>query len=336
MEKKKTFDVKSLLKISSNNKKLLGMLILVIIVLSIATGGSFAKIGQFQLIAYLFPEMGVLALGMMLAMVSGGIDLTVIAVADLAGILSCLLMKAIMPADATMPVQILILLVTLAFALLIGAVCGLFTGTLIARVGVPAMVATLGASDIILGIAVGITNGSSIKELPSILYRVVNFELFGLIPGTTIVFIICAALVAFLLNKTATGFKIYMIGSNATASEYSGSDNKNLTLTYMISGMLSAVSGLLMCGHFNSARSDFGKSYLTPAILICVLAGVNPNGGVGKVSGIVLAVIILQSLSSGFAMFPSISDYYKNLIWGLVLIGIMIINVVTATRKKKS
>ena len=86
MEKKKTFDVKSLLKISSNNKKLLGMLILVIIVLSIATGGSFAKIGQFQLIAYLFPEMGVLALGMMLAMVSGGIDLTVIAVADLAGI----------------------------------------------------------------------------------------------------------------------------------------------------------------------------------------------------------------------------------------------------------
>lgn len=107
MEKKKTFDVKSLLKISSNNKKLLGMLILVIIVLSIATGGSFAKIGQFQLIAYLFPEMGVLALGMMLAMVSGGIDLTVIAVADLAGILSCLLMKAIMPADASMPVQIL-------------------------------------------------------------------------------------------------------------------------------------------------------------------------------------------------------------------------------------
>lgn len=106
--------------------------------MSIATGGSFAKIGQFQLIAYLFPEMGVLALGMMLAMVSGGIDLTVIAVADLAGILSCLLMKAIMPADASMPVQILVLLVTLAFALLIGAVCGLFTGTLIARVGVPA------------------------------------------------------------------------------------------------------------------------------------------------------------------------------------------------------
>lgn len=336
MEKEKKTRINSLLKISPNNRKLAGMLLLAVIVLSVATGGRFAGIGQFKLIAYLFPEMGVLALGMMLAMISGGIDLSVVAVADLTGILSCLLIKIIMPQGASLPVQILILLVTLLFSLAIGALCGLFTGTLIARVGVPAMVATLGASDIILGIAVGITNGSSIKDLPPILSKTVNFELFGLIPGTTIVFAVCAALVAFLLNKTTAGFKIYMIGSNVTASKYSGNDNKKIiTLTYMMSGMLSSVAGLLMCGHFNSARSDFGKSYLTPSILICVLAGVNPNGGVGKISGIVLAVIILQSLSSGFSMFPSISDYYKNLIWGLVLIGIMIINVVTANRKKK-
>ena len=127
-----------------------------------------------------------------------------------------------------------------------------------------------------------------------------------------------------------------MIGSNKAASQYSGMDNKKIyTLTYMISGMLASVSGLLMCGHFNSARSDFGKSYLTPAILICVLAGVNPNGGKGKVSGVVLAVIILQMLSSGFALFQNISDYYKNLIWGLVLILVMIFNVTSERRKAR-
>ena len=103
----------------------------------------------------------------------------------------------------------------------------------------------------------------------------------------------------------------------------------------MISGMLSSVSGLLMCGHFNSARSDFGKSYLTPAILICVLAGVSPNGGKGKVAGMVIAVVILQTLSSGFSMFQNISDYYKNLIWGLVLILVMIINVTSERRKAR-
>lgn len=321
-------------KMDSNNIKLVVMLLLCVFVLAMATEGESASPNQFQLIAYLFPEMGVLSLGMMLAMISGGIDLTVVAVADLSGILSCMFLKALMPADASWGIQILVLMITLLFGLLIGAACGIFTGTLIARIGIPAMVATLGASDIILGIAVGITNGSSVKELPTILNTVVNAKLFGFIPNTTIIFAICAGIVAFILNKTALGFKIYMIGSNKAASKYSGMNNEKIyTLTYMISGMLASVSGLLMCGHFNSARSDFGKAYLTPSILICVLAGVNPNGGKGRISGMVLAVIILQILSSGFALFQNISDYYKNLIWGLVLIFVMVINVVSERRK---
>lgn len=312
------------------------MLIVCLIAMAIATGGKSIAANQLTLIAYLLPEMGVLSLGMMLAMISGGIDLTVVAVADLSGILSCMLLKVLMPAEASMAVQILVIIVTLLFSLLIGAICGIFTGTLIARVGIPAMVATLGASDIILGLAVGITDGSSVKDLPPILNTIVNIRLFGFIPSTTIIFAICAGIVAFILNKTVLGFQIYMIGSNKSASKYSGMNNTKIyTLTYMISGMLASISGLLMCGHFNSARSDFGRSYLTPAILICVLAGVNPNGGKGKISGMVLAVIILQMLSSGFALFQNISDYYKNLIWGLVLILVMIINVVTENRKRK-
>ena len=320
--------LRSLLTGDSNNLKLLAMLVLSFAVLCIATGGDFFSGNQVTLIAYLFPEMGILALGMMLAMISGGIDLTVVAVADLAGILSCMFMKAIMPDGAGVLMQAIILAATLIFCLGIGALCGIFSGTLISKIGIPAMVATLGASDIILGLAVGITNGSSIKDLPPILNTVVNYRIFGFIPVTTLVFIACAGTVAFILNKTALGFKIYMIGSNQAAAKYSGVNNsKILTVTYMISGMLASVSGLLMCGHFNSARSDFGKSYLTPSILICVLAGVNPNGGRGKVAGLVIAVIILQTLSSGFALFQNISDYYKNLIWGLVLIVVMIINV---------
>ena len=318
----------------SNNARLLLMLLITLAGLAIATGGSFLSVNQMQLVAYLFPEMGVMSLGMMLAMISGGIDLTVVAVADLTGILSCLLLKAMMPADAFLPIQLCVLLVILLSGMIMGGICGAFTGTLIARIGIPAMVATLGASDIILGLAVGITKGSSIKELPEILNLAVNYRIFGILPVPTLLFAICAGGVAFILNKTAFGFKIYMIGSNKDASKYSGVDNKKvLTMTYIISGMLASVSGILMCGHFNSARSDFGKSYLTPSILICVLAGVNPNGGKGKVSGMVLAVIILQMLSSGFALFQNISDYYKNLIWGAVLILVMIINVVSERRK---
>lgn len=76
-----------------------------------------------------------------------------------------MMLKAVMPNDASLPVQILVLLLVVAVGLVIGGLCGL-SGTLISRIGTPAMVATLGASDIILGLAVGITNGSSVKELP--------------------------------------------------------------------------------------------------------------------------------------------------------------------------
>jgi len=329
--------ITSLFDRRSNNAKLLLMLILAYVILCIATRGGFFSLNQVKLVAYLFPEMGIMSLGVMLCMIAGGIDLTVVAVADLAGILSCMFMKSIMPAEAGSAVQVLVLIVVTVFALAIGALCGIFSGTLIARVGIPAMVATLGASDIILGLAVGISKGSSVKDLPPILNTVVAYRIFNLIPVTTIIYIICAAIIAHILNRTALGFKIYMIGSNKAAAKYSGVDNKKIiTITHMMSGMLASVSGLLMCGHFNSARSDFGKAYLTPAILICVLAGINPNGGRGKVSGMVLAVIILQMLSSGFALFQNISDYYKNLIWGLVLIGVMIINVVSERRKVRT
>ncbi|RRD94762.1 ABC transporter permease [Clostridiales bacterium COT073_COT-073] len=321
---------------NSNNFKLVVMFLLSVLILSIITGGRFASGRQMGLIAYLLPEMGVLSLGMMLAMISGGIDLSVVAVADLAGILSCIFMRSMMPADASLSIQIAVLLITIIFCVLIGAVCGVFSGFLISYIGIPAMVATLGSSDIILGIAIGITNGSSIKDLPAILNQTTNYRLFGIIPSTTIVFGICTLLIAFLLNKTSLGFKIYMIGSNQTDFRFSGMDSrKTIILTYMISGILASVSGLLMCGHFNSARSDFGKSYLMPAILICVLAGVNPSGGKGKAAGMVLAIILLQTLSSGFAMFQNISDYYKNLIWGLVLIFVMILNVTSERKRAK-
>jgi simple sugar transport system permease protein len=125
------------------------------------------------------------------------------------------------------------------------------------------------------------------------------------------------------------------MGSNPTASMFSGVDNAKVTfMTYMTSGMLASISGLIMCGRFNSARADFGSSYIMQAILICVLGGVNSNGGFGQVKGVVLSILILQILSSGFNMFPSISNFYRDLIWGLVLIGVMAFNYISNNRRK--
>jgi len=277
-------------------------------------------------ILYLFPEYGVLSLAMMLAMISGGIDLSIVAVANLAGISSCILFVAIMPANPPLIVAVAVLLIMVSFAMLIGAACGALTATLIAKVGIPPMLATLGSGDLILGLAIAITKGSSVKNLPPILSGVMNSRI-GFLPVTTVMFFACALIVSYILTKTSYGFKLVMMGANAMASRFAGIDNTRITfVTYILSGVLSSVAGVLMCAHFNSARSDFGTSYTLQAILVCVLGGVNPKGGYGKVMGIALAVLILQVLSSGFNMFPGISNFYRNIIWGAVLLAAMIFN----------
>ena len=106
MNKKKA-DIHEIYENNANHIKLIIMFLLSVVVLTIATQGAFS-FKQMGLVAYLFPEMGVLALGMMLAMISGGIDLTVVAVADLSGILSCMFMKMIMPASASVAVQVVV------------------------------------------------------------------------------------------------------------------------------------------------------------------------------------------------------------------------------------
>jgi len=275
---------------------------------------------------YLFPEYGVLSLAMMLAMVGGGIDLSIVAVANLAGISSCKLFVAMMPQNPPLAVAAAVLLAAVLFAMLIGAVCGALSATLIAQVGIPPMLATLGSGDLILGLAIAITKGSSVKNLPPILSNVVNSQI-GFLPVTTVIFIVCALFVSHMLTKTAYRFKLVMMGANSMASRFAGVDNTGITfLTYIVSGVLSSIAGILMCAHFNSARADFGTSYTLQAILVCVLAGVNPKGGYGKVIGIVLAILILQVLSSGFNMFPGISNFYRNIIWGAVLLAAMIFN----------
>ncbi|MDR0653699.1 MAG: ABC transporter permease [Synergistaceae bacterium] len=284
-------------------------------------------------ILYLFPEYGILALGMMLAMISGGIDLSVVATANMAGILCSMFLVHVVPAEANVAWGTAMLFAAFLMAMLIGASCGLLCGILISKIGIPPILATLGAGDLILGGAVALTRGSSISNLPPILSSVGSHIIAGLIPVPLVVFAVCATIVNFCLRRRAFGMRLFMLGANPRASEFSGIDNDAIICrTYAFSGIMAGISGLLMCARFNSARADFGASYTMQAILICILGGVNPNGGFGSVRGVTLSILILQILSSGFNMFPRISNFYRDLIWGLVLILVIIYNM---TRNKR-
>lgn len=314
-------------KADSNIARLSVLLLASVILLAAIEPGIFLTQDYIVSMLYLFPEFGILALGMCLCMISGGIDLCVVATANFSGILACLFMKAVLKENQAMGPGIAVLCVTIVLALFIGMLCGALNGLLISKLGIPPILATLGRSDLVMGLAIALTKGSSITEIPPVLNIVGTHILGNLLPVTLIVFVLCVWFTAHQLGRTTFGYKLYMMGSNSVASRYSGVDNeKTIMKAYIFSGMLAAVSGLLMCARFNTARADFGSSYTMQAILICVLGGVNPNGGAGKVKGIVFAVLILQVLSSGLNMFPSLSNFYKDLIWGAALILIIACN----------
>ncbi len=100
----------------------------------------------------------------------------------------------------------------------------------------------------------------------------------------------------------------------------------------MNSSIFAAISGMLMCGHFNTAKANLGTSYQTPSILICLLGAVSPLGGFGNVRNVVLAIGILQVLSSIINMIPDISTFYRDLVWGAVLI--LVLSIKHLARKK--
>lgn len=138
------------------------------------------------------------------------------------------------------------------------------------------------------------------------------------------------------MSKTSFGNKVYLVGTNAKSAKFAGINVKKTTLCcYMISGILSAVAGLVSLSRLNSAKADFGTSYTMQTILVAVLGGINPDGGFGNIPGIAFAVIILQTLSSYLNQFPSISNYYRDMIWGVALLAVLVFNIYISKRRAK-
>jgi simple sugar transport system permease protein len=199
---------------------------------------------------------------------------------------------------------------------------GLLNGLLIAFIGVSPILATLGTMIFLNGLAIVLTRGYVISGLPQAVRFIGNGKVLG-VPMPIIVFALCAALMALLLNRSRDGISIYLIGSNAIATRFSGVNNRQVLMrTYLISGLLCGVAALIMISRFNSAKADYGESYLLMTVLAAVLGGTDAYGGFGKVSGLVIALIILQLVASGLNIL-GISAFMTIAIWGLIIILVM-------------
>lgn len=305
--------------------RLLIIAVLVFGLMSVLSPDRFLSSQNLTSMAFQFPEFAILALAMTITMLTGGIDLSVVGVANLSAVVAALILTQF--ADPAMPAgqSAIWLAMAMAAALAIGAVAGLANGCLVAFFGLPPILATLGSGLVFTGFAIAMTGGSAVMGFPSTVAVIGNAQVFG-IPVPLILFVALAIVLHLLLTRTAFGLRVTMFGANPLAALYAAIDiNRMLLKVYVIAGVFSSIAGLIIMSRANSAKADYGSSYLLLAVLIAVLGGVNPYGGYGRVIGVVLAVLSMQFLSSGLNML-GVSNFARELIWGALLILVMVIN----------
>ena len=318
------------------SENLISLLVLLGIIALMAglSGAQFFSARNIQSMAFQMPELGMLAMAMMVTMLTAGINLSIIASANMTSIVIALFLSHFLGPQMSEGGSSGIVLLAIAAGLLVSLLIGILNGFLVSRVEVSPILATLGTMILVKGIAIVLTKGYVISGFPPLIIFLGNGSLFG-VPMPMVIFVLCAVGLTIILTQTSFGESIYMLGSNETACHYSGINNRKILMkTYMISGLLSGIAAIVMMSRFNSAKADYGESYLLMTVLAAVLGGTSAAGGFGKVSGLVIALLILQVVSNGLNLLR-VNNFLTIAIWGMILILVMVVNHLSQEYQKK-
>jgi simple sugar transport system permease protein len=317
---------------ASTSRSLVIILVGIVILMTALNPRRFPTPGNLISMSYQLPIIAFLSIGMMISMLSGGINLAIVATANFTGIVTVLLLQAMAgkaTADASIGVALLAMGGGLAAALLVGA--GM--GWLIAYVEVPAILATLGVLTLLGGVNVVITKGYTLSGFPPFLLGIGNGTVLG-IPIPFLILIAVCLLLAVLLNRTVFGVSLYLIGSNPIAARFSNINVRSVLMReYILSAFFSALTAFIMMGQLNSVKANYAESYLLVAVLACFLGGVDPFGGAGKLSGMVLAVVILQLISTGVNLLR-MDPFFIQAMWGFIIIVLVGVNFWSARARE--
>lgn len=307
---------------------------LLIFIVMVSMNANFLRIGNIESMCYQLPELGLYSLAMMMAMLTDGIDLSVVSIGNLSAICGAKIMQRAVEQSYTGVRLLGYILLGILAALAIGAFFGMFNGFAIAHLKLAPMLATMASNTFIKGISIIITQGQSVSGTPEQFTWFGSHTLIG-VPYTMWLLILVFAFTAFLLHRTRFGFEVKMVGANPKASYFTGMDIKRIYIkAYLYSGVISAVCGIAILMRTGTAKADYAFTYVMQAILCSVLGATDPNGGTAKISCMILALLSLQFLSSGFNMMH-LSSYFKEFTWGLLLITVLAINFFTQYIRQK-
>ena len=218
-----------------------------------------------------------------------------------------------------------------ALAMVIAALCGALSGFFIAYCGVQAMVVTLGGSFLYSGLALLVSTLSStesyqgISGFPEEFKWITKYKVFGVIPFQIVIFLVLAVLAYLLLHRTKYGRKIFLVGVNQQAAEYSGINSRWVIMsTYILSAVSAAVTGVILTSYLGTAKSDLGSGLTMNIITAVVLGGTLSTGGKGSILGTALAAIAIGLLRFGMPLCFKINTQYLDIPIGVLLVVVVV------------
>ncbi|AQZ50058.1 ABC transporter permease [Martelella mediterranea] len=282
---------------------------------------------------------GLLAIGMLLVILTGGIDLSVGSTLGLAGCIAGFLMQGVQ-LDMFGVVLFPPVWVVVILTCLVGALIGTINGVLISFFKVPAFVATLGLLYVARGAALLMTNGLTYNnlggkpELGNTGFDWLGFNRLFNVPIGVLVLAVVAIICSILLTRTAFGRWVYSTGGNARAAELSGVPVKRVTVSvYVLSGICAAIAGLVLSSQLTSAGPTAGTTYELTAIAAVVIGGAALTGGRGNVRGTLLGAFVIGFLSDGLVII-GVSSYWQTVFTGAVIILAVLLNSIQYGRRR--
>lgn len=319
--------VKEFFKKNPYTAILLAFMAVVLLIFTVTKGGVFWQLGTWKGIVMQFPEFGVMAFGVMFCLLIGCIDMSFVMLGNFATIVGVSFMGTAVK-DGMSNAQIaLVIFEAFIIVSIICAIGGVINGILIAKLGIPPVIATIAMQMVWLGVSTGVTGGKTVSSVPSLYIEVGHSNVFGFIPFPLLIFIIVFIISALILKYTTYGEKVYMCGTNMKAAKFSAINTDGMVIgTFVLGDILCGVGSMLMVSTLNCAKADNGESYVMKIILLLVLAGISPNGGVGKIGNIIFSVLIIQIITSGVNMFGNLNTYHASMIYGGLLVIVLIIS----------
>jgi ribose/xylose/arabinose/galactoside ABC-type transport system permease subunit len=294
---------------------------------SILTGGTFLQPDNLRNVLRQVSMESIIAVGMTLVIISGGIDLSVGSTVALTGVVTCLTMTNLPgPFLFVFPVSVLA-------GILVGAVCGAFNGFFVTKFDIPPFITSLAVMTAARGLSYIICGGQPIWNLPDGFSWVGRGFVFGFVPVPVIIMFLFVIAGHIFLSQTKYGRRIYAVGGNAEAARLSGINVKQyLFLVYVLTGILAAAAGIILASRLGAGDPKSGMMWELNVIAAVVVGGTSLNGGEGSIIGTFFGALIIGVVNNTLNLM-NVDAYWQQVVLGSVILSAVLLDKMKNRRR---